>query len=93
MADFNFTATDIETALDAIAVAVEHLPDENPLLIERFNGLARRLVSHQLYFSGGELCNICIGLELLLKEQPLNWNASQLLSALSPICGYTKQDF
>ena len=93
MSYLNFTAVDIQTALDAIAVAIKHLPEENPLLIDRFNGLARRLISHQLYFSSGELRNICIGLELLLKDSPMNWNASRLLAYLSPICNYTNQDF
>lgn len=49
---------------------------------ERANALQNRIAAGFPSFSTGEIKNICIGLELILTDNPMDWNASQLLTRL-----------
>lgn len=50
--------------------------------LNRAEQIKRRIMAGYLTFNSGEIGNICIGLELLLDDNPLDWKVSQLLSRL-----------
>lgn len=49
--------------------------------------LQLRIANHLPKFTDGELRNVCLGLEKLISENPLEWKASALLSRLQSLVG------
>lgn len=47
--------------------------------------LKRRIASASSTFTAGEIRNICIGLETILSDNPMDWKAEQLLSRLRSV--------
>ena len=50
--------------------------------LNRAEQIKRRIMAGYLTLNSGEIGNICIGPELLLDDNPLDWKVSQLLSRL-----------
>lgn len=85
MADFHFSQSDVELMLQALVALREcNVPE---YLDNRLDALERKLANAVPYITAGELRNICLGLELLLEENPLDWKAVALLKKLRAILG------
>lgn len=50
--------------------------------LDRIESLQTRIINGDPHVTHNELINICLGLELLALDSPLNWKVSQLLSRL-----------
>ena len=69
-------------ALDALRGL--NLPE---YLDAQVSALQLRIANHLPMLTDGELRNICLGLEQLLTEDPLDWKASALLIRLQAVVG------
>ena len=66
-------------ALDALELFIGGRPE---YMIERIRNLGIRFANHCTGFTVGEIRNVCMGIELLLDVNPMDYKASQLLSKL-----------
>ena len=60
-------------------------------LLSKTNALQNRIANGFPSFTRGELNNICIGLELLLEDDPMDWQANALLCRLRSSFDLPKQ--
>lgn len=66
--------------VEALETLKQHkMPD---YMLSKTNALQLRIANGFLSFTMGELKNICIGLELILSDDPMDWKASTLLHRL-----------
>ena len=85
MENLNFSEEDVLLMLDALdALRDMNLPE---YLDVQVSSLQLRIANHLPKFTDGELRNVCLGLERLLAENPLDWKASTLLSRLQAVVG------
>lgn len=76
MCDFCFTAEDSDLIIRALE-ALREFP--NPEYLDsQIVKLERRVMSAFPHYSDGEIKNICLGLQLILQENPLDWKAENL---------------
>lgn len=92
MSDLSLTPADVSIILDALEVLSASIPASNRALQNRIADLALRFTNKDFGFTIGELRNICIGLEFLLQDNPMNYGAFRLFSRLSALCGYVSPD-
>ena len=85
MENMSFSEEDVVLMLDALdALRDMNLPE---YLDAQVSSLQLRIANRLPKFTGGELRNVCLGLERLLAENPLDWKASTLLSRLQAVVG------
>ena len=93
MPEFHLSVSDVQLILEAIDIACDHLasnpnPAAHPVyLIERYRVLQKRFALGLSPFTEGELKNVCLALDLLLEIDPMDWNASRLLSRIQAYIG------
>ena len=83
MASFHLSESDVALILRALDALEDEIGGEPFYLVDQIRTLKVRFSAHLSSFSGGELRNVVDGLHLLLRENPLDWNASQLLAKLN----------
>ena len=94
MVNFNFTASDLSTAIYALQELSEYLmysedsTRERKAFAIRYQNLASVLANHTSNLTGDDLRHVCIALKFVLEDEPLNWSASRLLGRLAPVCGF-----
>lgn len=59
--------------------------------LAQIDALQARISSGLLAFTLGELKNICLGLEILLTDRPMDWKANALLQRLCSQFGIQRQ--
>ena len=62
-----------------------------PHVLAKLDALQNRIAAGLLSFTLGELKNICLGLEVLLCDHPLDWKAGALLQRLRSEFGIQRQ--
>ena len=94
MVNFNFSASDLKTAIYALCELSEYLmysedstPERRAFAI-RYQHLSDALANHVPDLTGDDLRHMCIALKFVLEYEPMNWSASQLLGRLAPVCGF-----
>ena len=68
----------------------DRFPDSDHLL-SQIGALQTRIAAGLPSFTLGELKNICLGLEVLLTDRPMDWKASALLARLRSEFGIQRQ--
>ena len=83
MADFHFSVDDVERILKGLdALQKMGLPE---YLNQQLRALQIRISNGFPHLSHGEMKNICLGLESLLIENPLDWKTDRLLQRLQAL--------
>jgi len=81
VSNFHISAEDHQLMLRAVDALRRMNPPE--YLDARLVQLRRRIESRLPHFSDGDLRNICLGLEVMLRDNPLDWKAETLLRRLN----------
>ena len=83
MSDFHFTVDDAALILTALETCKTlDLPAH---VKKRLEFLQLRIVNASPRLTGADLDSICVGLEMMLEQNPLDWKAAQLLSRLQSL--------
>lgn len=75
--------------IEALEALKEH--NNREYLLSKINALQNRIANGFPSFTLGELKNICLGLELLLEDDPMDWKANTLLCRLRSSFDLPKQ--
>lgn len=83
MSDFHISVDDASLMLTALEVCKTlNLPSN---VKKRLDVLQLRIANADPRFTKVDLDSICVGLEMMIEENPLDWKASQLLSRLQSL--------
>ncbi len=83
MSDFHFSVEDAALILTALEYCKSlDLPVS---VMKRLDFLQTRIVNADPRLTSVDLDNICVGLEMMVEENPLDWKAAQLLSRLQSL--------
>lgn len=83
MDDFKFSLEDGQLMIQALEALRDMSPPEH--LDRQILGLERRIASAFPHLHTGEIRNICLGLEVLLARNPMDWKAEQLHKRLQAL--------
>ncbi len=92
----HFSEVEIAKACEALTVLAEVIVDPDAPTPSQLSAsvkiklLMEHLAASQFTLSDGDLSNICLGLTILLDENPLDFRANSLLVRLTPICGFIR---
>lgn len=89
MSKSTFTLEEGAIMLDALDALKQYKMTDYSLA--RTNALQMRIANGFPAFTLGELKNICLGLEVLLSGDPMDWKANTLLQRLRTEFGVPKQ--
>lgn len=87
---FHFTDSHLRTAvraLDAIIELIQLNGDSHNMLADTTRA-RKRLIQRNPDLAVSELKIICIGLSMLIDDNPWDVQANSLLNALAPVCGF-----
>lgn len=83
MSDFHFSVEDASLILTALEYCKSlDLPAN---IKKRLVFLQTRIVNADPRLTSVDLDSICVGLEMMIEENPLDWKAAQLLSRLQSL--------
>lgn len=83
MSDFNISVDDASLMLTALETCKTlNLPVS---VKKRLDFLQLRIINASPHLTNIDLDSICVGLEMIIEENPLDWKAAQLLSRLQSL--------
>lgn len=71
---------DVKTVIIGLDLLSDILSSDSAYLLGRLENLKVRISMGLTSFTAGEIKNICLGLEMLLESNPMDWKTSQLLN-------------
>lgn len=87
---FHFTDSHFETAIRALDTIIElvQLNGDSRNMLADTTRARKRLIQQKPDLTVTELKIICIGLSMLIDDDPWDIQANSLLNALAPVCGF-----